>query len=166
MNTFVKNEVPNGIRKLSSQYSKVIFKCNLHNNYYWKYRTFTIVNTVSVNAKDFTTHENLWLNRIYWRLYNYTCHHLDLHQKSFLIVCASERETCFHVWIFFMVKLHLLNWNTIHIWNCFCQIAHMVNINRPHLLQDMFLSKSLYNMNAVRDNKKETCIRSWICFVI
>lgn len=26
LNTFVKNEVPNGIRKLSSQYSKVIFK--------------------------------------------------------------------------------------------------------------------------------------------
>lgn len=37
----------------------------------------------------------------------------------------------------------------------FCQIAHMVNINRPHLLRDMFLSKSLYNLNAVRDNKKK-----------
>lgn len=31
----------------------------------------------------------------------------------------------------------------------------MVNINSPHLLRDMFLSKSLYNMNAVRDNKKK-----------
>lgn len=37
----------------------------------------------------------------------------------------------------------------------FCQIAQMVNINRPHLLRDMFLSKSLYNMNAVRDYKKK-----------
>lgn len=34
----------------------------------------------------------------------------------------------------------------------------MVNINRPHLLQDMFLSKSLYNMNAVRDNKKKQLV--------
>lgn len=36
----------------------------------------------------------------------------------------------------------------------FCQIAQMVNINRPHLLRDMFLSKSLYDMNAVRDYKR------------